>query len=61
MASRMSKKTDQHHTSNEDRSVAEVKADDPEHSLDRLETLTRHVLKVGREVMREEKEPERGS
>ena len=57
----MSKKTDQHHTSNEDRSVAEVKADDPEHSLDRLETLTRHVLKVGREVMREEKEPERGS
>ncbi len=39
-------KKDQRRTSGEDRSAADVKADDPKRSLDRLVSFTRKILKV---------------
>ena len=47
----MSKKTDPRRTSDEGRSAEEVRADDPERSMDRLKALTRKVLKAPKEIV----------
>ena len=49
----MKKKKDRPHTSGGDRSAADVKADEPKRSLDRLAALTRKVLKVPKERLGE--------
>lgn len=47
----MKEKSDPHRTSDGDRSADEVRADDPDASLDRLATLASRVLKVPKEVV----------
>lgn len=52
----MSKNTDRHRTADEAPSAADVRADEPAKSMDRLKTLTRKVLSVSRdEIVEREK------
>jgi len=47
----MTEKTDRPRTSDEDRNAADVKADDPKRSMERLEDLAKKVLKVPKDVV----------
>jgi len=51
VASRVSKKNDPPRTSDEGHDPADVRADDPKRSLERLEELARRILKVPKETL----------
>jgi len=51
VASRVSKRNDPPRTDDEGHDLVDVRADDPKRSLERLEELTRRILKVPKDAL----------